>query len=267
MITDRASTLRERLRGSRQVARHLGDLAAVGQGPGDVVALSRLLRPGSRRRREADVRVRRLSGAPVRARPGTDDVWALIDTFRGRYHLPPERAGLRGVARVWDLGANIGTTMLDFMALWPGAEVVGVELDPGNADVCRRNLRGWPRGSLIEGAVWCEDGEVAWEVPDGQGELSGRVGGGGRTARAVSLDSLMAAVPAGERVDYVKMDIEGAEREVLRRNTAWAARVRCLKVEVHGDYRPEDAERDLGGLGFRTERDLRHPAAVAGWRP
>jgi FkbM family methyltransferase len=38
-----------------------------------------------------------------------------------------------------------------------------------------------------------------------------------------------------DRVDFVKMDIEGAEREVLRRNTRWTLRVHSIKVEAHGD--------------------------------
>jgi len=213
------------------------------------------------------VRVRGLGGAPLLARCNTADPWALIDTFRGGYHLMPPEAGIAEPTRVWDLGANIGTTMAHFAHLWPRAEVTGVELDPGNAELCRRNVaRFGRRCRLIDGGVWSEEGEIHWGSGDGT-ELGFRVDdSGGRTARAVTLDRLAAELPEGEMVDYVKMDIEGAEAAVLRCNTGWARRVRALKVEVHPPYSVAEAEADLRALGFATRVDDRHHAAVAAWR-
>ena len=62
------------------------------------------------------------------------------------------------------------------------------------------------------------------------------------------------------------MDIEGAEREVLTRATDWAAGVRQIQVEAHGEYTAAECERDLIGLGFRTTVDSRHWASVTGIR-
>jgi hypothetical protein len=68
----------------------------------------------------------------------------------------------------------------------------------------------------------------------------------------------------GRDVDYVKLDIEGAERDLLTANTGWAARVRCISVEVHSPYRVEECLRDLAALGFRTSTKPapRQPRAV-----
>ena len=41
-------------------------------------------------------------------------------------------------------------------------------------------------------------------------------------------------------VDYAKIDIEGAERELLRDNAGWAERVRTVNVEVHEPYTVEE---------------------------
>ncbi|MGH2876326.1 MAG: FkbM family methyltransferase, partial [Solirubrobacteraceae bacterium] len=68
-------------------------------------------------------------------------------------------------------------------------------------------------------------------------------------------------------VDFVKMDIEGAEREVLRQETAWASKVRSIGVEVHPPYTVEQCEHDLRDLGFRTARLVSHEAGVVGDRP
>jgi hypothetical protein len=60
-----------------------------------------------------------------------------------------------------------------------------------------------------------------------------------------------------DEVDFVKMDIEGAEAQVLRRATEWAERVRSIKVEVHRTYSVSDGANDLRALGFETRIDDR----------
>jgi hypothetical protein len=67
-------------------------------------------------------------------------------------------------------------------------------------------------------------------------------------------------------IDFLKMDIEGAEKRVLREHTDWASRVRCLKVECHDDYSREDCIRDLQRLGFQGEIDPSHWSCVIGNR-
>jgi hypothetical protein len=62
------------------------------------------------------------------------------------------------------------------------------------------------------------------------------------------------------------MDIEGAERDVLRVNTGWAQEVRVILVEVHSPYTAEGCEDDLCRLGFRVDRGLRRENVVVGVR-
>ena len=50
----------------------------------------------------------------------------------------------------------------------------------------------------------------------------------------------------------VKMDIEGAERDVLRQNTEWAALVRTILVEIHEPYDVSSCCTDLARLGFEV---------------
>jgi Methyltransferase FkbM domain len=67
-------------------------------------------------------------------------------------------------------------------------------------------------------------------------------------------------------VDYVKVDIEGGERELLQDRTGWASRIRAIKVEVHPPYTCDACEEDLTRLGFETRVDPRHRACVEGVR-
>ncbi len=210
------------------------------------------------------VRLRPLGGREVAIRQGTADFFALRDTFLQQYHLPP-----RGIVprTIWDLGANIGLTMAHFAALFPDSRILGVELDADNAALCRENVSPWAdRCRLVLGAVWTSDGEVTYRRDRGR-EQGFRVidNGGDTTARSFALNSLLQA-ERWPRIDYVKMDIEGAEREVLCSAVEWAARVGSIKVEVHEPYSVEQCERDLRALGFEAHRDDQHWAAVIGIR-
>jgi FkbM family methyltransferase len=212
-----------------------------------------------------EVRVRALGGKPVLLRPGTSDWKVLGETFRGRYHLPPEELVGSGARRILDLGANIGLTMAHFAVLYPDARVVGIEIDAANATLARANVAAWGgRCSLLESAVWTNDGTVRYTIEPGN-EYSASIEMDGREVPAVSLETLLDE--NGAPVDYVKMDIEGAERDVLRLHTGWADRVRCLKVEVHGpSYTVPECVADLETLGFSTSVALDHFGAVLAWR-
>jgi hypothetical protein len=86
----------------------------------------------------------------------------------------------------------------------------------------------------------------------------------GTPVRALSLTTLLRERQT--TVDYLKIDIEGAERVLLANGADWAQDVRCVKVELHGDYTVEDCERDLRRLGYRTLPDHAHVSAVIGIR-
>jgi FkbM family methyltransferase len=207
------------------------------------------------------LRIRALAGAPIRIRPGTTDPQVVRDTFLRQYHLPPPELG-RDLKLVWDLGSNIGTTIAHLCHVFPSAKVLGVELDAANARLCRLNSEPWSeRCEVIEGAVWYREGEVEY---GGEEWGAAIVEGGAKVAPAVTLNSL---VPASGVVDYVKMDIEGAEVDVLRTNTEWASRVRAIKIELHGSYTVAACMDDLEKLGFTASQDTKHPACAIGLRP
>jgi FkbM family methyltransferase len=221
---------------------------------------------------EVELEMAELNGRSVWVREGTADVDTVWDVFIHRYHLPPARVQRRGMHLVWDLGANIGLTVADMAQRWPESRVIGVEMDAANADLARRNFDAWSeRAEVIQAAAWPEDGE-AWyhRWPGGTSAYHLRPPTPGEEPQGpvvptLSLDTLLERCGGGP-VAFVKMDVEGAERELLRRNTDWAAQVGCIKVEVHGDYTPEDCVADLERLGFRARRDRRHDAAVTGVR-
>ncbi len=251
--------------------------ARVTAGPrsfGTYVRLSRIRRHVGSGGRAVRLRLRPLGGQEVLVRPSTSDVDTVWGTFAGGYHRPPREAVDGGLRLVWDLGANIGLTMADLAERHPGARIVGVELDAENAALARLNVAPWaPRCEVIQAGVWPDDGELRYVRLDGatSGHHVTAAAPHGDPAVTISQSispwSLLALEGKGARVDYAKIDVEGAEQELLSRNAGWTERVRTVAVEVHAPYTVESCERDLRALGFQTRRDARHAAAVIGVRP
>jgi FkbM family methyltransferase len=246
----------KRLGWARDWARQATDLAGLASDPRSFVELLRLrlASPGPRR-----LRLKPLDGHPVWLRPGAADYWAL-DSLDPPVHLPPAEIPPEEILAIWDLGANIGLTMCHLALFCPAAKVVGVEMAAGNAALCRANLAQWSgRCELVEAAVWDADGSVTYDGCGGGQELGFHVGestsAGSTRAPAICLNTLLERHGPKQTIDYVKMDIEGAEQRVLATNTDWADRVRSIKVEVHPPYTVAECTRDLERLAFRTYVD------------
>ncbi len=257
--------------GLRQVA--YASFAADPKSYWDYLRLTRAPRGHGAGSAVAQIRVRQLGSRQVSLRPGTTDATTVFTTFVHRYHRPPQDAVMRPAPVILDLGANIGLTMADFATAYPESRVIGVELDHQNAEICRRNISPWRhRLQLVEGAVWFEDGQLTYEVSFGSedaftvspSEKSTR--GRSVTARALSIASILREVGDPPVIDFMKMDIEGAESSVLEKNTEWAARVNAIKVELHHGYTHDAAIAALERMGFSARRASDHVDSVEGVR-
>jgi FkbM family methyltransferase len=242
---------------------------------GSLIRYYRVNHPSHRRgaaASTAELRIRPLGHRAITIRTKGTDARVVFDTFIHRFHLPPRKAVPQNASLILDLGSNIGCTMAHLAHVYPTASIVGVELDSANASLCRKNVSSWgDRCQIVEGAIWSEDGHVQYERLEGNEDAfaatsgSVRNPGASRTAPALSINTLLSGLGGQQQqIDYIKMDIEGAERDVLRLNTAWAARVKCIKVELHGDYTPQECIADLEALGFQARADTAHAVCVIG---
>ena len=141
---------------------------------------------------------------------------------------------------------------------------MAVELDHENAELCRRNTRAWgERIEVIEAAVWSESGEIKYslEADEHWGASVDREGV--QSARALTIDDLL--IDHRGLVDYLKIDIEGAEQSVNRHPGDWVNRIRVMQVELHG-YTVNECVCDVERAGFWASRDPRHCSAVVATR-
>ena len=214
-----------------------------------------------------------LGGNPILCRPGTRDRSSLQDLLFHQTYLPPKTISQPKV--IVDLGTNVGYTVAHFASVYPNARIIGVELDAGNFLLAQENTR-WckDRVTLINAAIWSSDGYVNF---DGPGEDAFHVVGSAvaddtapatsltRSVRSLTMESLIKDFDIA-RIDYLKMDIEGAEAEIiLATDPSWLALVDAMKIELHDvDY--DDFDRALSARGFRCYPDSRHPSCIVAVR-
>jgi FkbM family methyltransferase len=142
-----------------------------------------------------------------------------------------------------DAGGNIGMSAIWFKREYPRARVKVFEADPELAKVLQSNLSAAEVEDVhVENAaVWIADGTVTF---DNRGEDKGTVSeGAGIPVRAVDL-----AAHLPEKVDLLKLDVEGAEYPIIERlhATGCLHRIQHLVAEFH--VRRGDVDKALRAL-------------------
>jgi FkbM family methyltransferase len=222
----------------------------------DQLRRARVLEPGwrflwrevvARRPVQRTYRLRR-SGQRVVLRHRTPDLGGLTEVFVnddyafGEDVLAALPAG-RPV-RVVDLGANIGLFGLKLLAARPDAQIVAVEPDPANARVLRETIEqndAQPSWRVIEACAAAEDGVRSFVAGE---YLTSRIGPGGIEVRAIDVFPLL------EDADLIKIDIEGAERDLLADPRFASLEARVLYLEYHPPHSREEIVGLLRAAGF-----------------
>jgi FkbM family methyltransferase len=151
---------------------------------------------------------------------------------------------------VLDAGANIGTYTR--LALRQGARlVVAFEPEPDNAYLFRRNLGAEMAAGkviLVEAAVWSSSGTAPLHLHGSSGHsLVIRTGAPGLIQ--VTATTIDATVPRLDldRVDMIKLDVEGAEEHALAgaRDTLVRFGPHIAACTYHEDQTPEGIRRAI----------------------
>lgn len=138
---------------------------------------------------------------------------------------------------ILDCGANIGLSTIYFKRLYPRATVICFEPDLQAYEALQENTGsfGLDDVTLINKGLWDREAELNFQA-DPQ-STSGRVSQSDVHSEAspgtdsVSVTSLRNYLD--RPVDFLKMDIEGAEAVVLRDCQDLLSEVQCLFVECH----------------------------------
>jgi FkbM family methyltransferase len=164
---------------------------------------------------------------------------------------------------VLDLGANVGIFGLYAASRAPKAAIHCYEPESTNFAILERNLaQAGGRARAYKMAVSAESGTGFLDIHGGSTEFalsSNGSGGanGSERVECVDLDRVFELAGVDE-FDFVKMDIEGAERDILAASSdAQLRRMRALSLEWHHPRAELEtlAER-FRRLGFRAEIEI-----------
>lgn len=152
-----------------------------------------------------------------------------------------------------DAGAHIGLSSVYFASKYPSAVIVAVEPEATNFLLLKKNTKKHRNIVPIQAGLWCTQARLCienltaatWsfrvkEVDDKDG------------IAAVSVGDIMKQFGV-DRIDVLKIDIEGAEVEVLRDSSNWLGSVDTLVIELHDRFRAgcsEALETALDGYNY-----------------
>lgn len=148
----------------------------------------------------------------------------VLDIIAGRCHDegPYEYGSVRVLADdiVFDLGANFG--VFSALAASRGASVFAFEPLPQNVALLKNTVDNYPNVEIVESAVSDLTGNVefslGWSTASHISSIGRETPTGGRgdsiTVKSITLDEFVAKNKI-THVDFIKSDIEGAERNML----------------------------------------------------
>jgi FkbM family methyltransferase len=145
-----------------------------------------------------------------------------------------------------DCGANIGAAAIWFAQRYPKAQIVSIEPDPGNAQLCRQNVAAFPNIRVVEGAIGSQPGSVEIANPTGESYALRTERNDLGTTPVHTIADLRALVAPDAPLLLVKIDIEGFEADLFSSNTDWLGDVTAVIVEPHDWMLP--GQRSSGSL-------------------
>jgi FkbM family methyltransferase len=189
----------------------------------------------------------RLFGRPFSFSDGAAMLYSAREIFKDEVYRFQARTDR---PHIIDAGANVGLSVVYFKRLYPEATVVAYEPDAAIFARLRQNTKDFPGVELHEAAAWIEDTELSFFSDP---TLAGSIGldyhqlGKVIKVKAERLRNEIAKRP----VDFLKIDIEGAENQVLFDIENQLDRVDNLFFEYHSEVGKPQLLGDLLNLVVR----------------
>lgn len=158
--------------------------------------------------------------------------------FLKKFHIPPFSIPDNPV--IVDLGSNVGFTIIDYKLTYPGAKILGVEMDQLNYELCLKNTASYQDVVVLNKAIWYENGEIQYNSTANYDAYSAsslaedkRSDNELKKIESITISTLLAKNNI-KRVDFMKIDIEGAEIEIFKNGDLdWLNVVDAFHLEIH----------------------------------
>lgn len=185
--------------------------------------------------RKERIRSLTLAGERIHVRTASPDLNVAISSlldgeYNGIHSDNPEV--------IVDAGANIGSSAIFFARKFPNANIYAIEPEEGNFQILLENSRPFKNIIPIKAALWgSPDTRVIQNRFTGHwgytiSETANPTEPTGQSINCITIRDLM-NMHHLPRIDILKMDIEGGEKNVFETADEWINRVNIIIAELH----------------------------------
>jgi FkbM family methyltransferase len=190
-----------------------------------------------RSRRHIQVQV---SSTNVTVRPCTPDVSVAKACFSGEFDNAIKAAKPLQYGFIIDAGGYIGTAAIMFAKAFPDAKIVTLEPSLDNFEILRANVAPYHNIVAINKALGRSNGTTLL-INRGTGEWGFSTVqdpadcASPRTLHSVAVTTIPALMKefGAIGIDILKLDIEGAEYDLLKEPPSWLSSTRVIMAETH----------------------------------
>jgi len=199
-----------------------------------------------------------LGGERIWVTPRSSDFFTVYEIYRDGGYAPKLPYTPGGVKTVVDLGANIGVFSLWASHFFPAKRIYAVEMEDSNYERLLANIAVNQLEETVipvQAAIFHKSGSVGIRRLAGVGFHMINEREKVNTVKALSLVDFLSSTGI-ERIDLLKIDIEGGEKYLMtpENEDIFRNRVAYVFLETHSvnDFRTEHGVAYLRRLGFET---------------
>jgi len=184
----------------------------------------------------------KLNDHAVSFRKSVEMLHAYREIFKGSIYAFPATSDSPYII---DCGAHIGMSIVFFKQHYPNSRILAFEPDPESFGLLQNNVKEFKNVLLQQKAVWTHNDGVIFDM---RGDMSSHIVNKdiGNASHQERIPSARLSDYLSEPVDMLKLDIEGAEIDVLQDCKDRLHNVHHLFVEFHGKTEdPQKLERLL----------------------
>lgn len=147
-----------------------------------------------------------------------------------------------------DCGGNVGFAAVYFANRYPNATIISIEPEITNLSLLLTNIKPYSNIIPIHAALWKSNTNVEL-VDSGKGHWAFSTKESDRrktmhvdnVISGITVDKIMADYSI-DFIDILKIDIEGAEKEVFENVSKWINKVGVIMIELHDQKKPGCSE-------------------------
>jgi FkbM family methyltransferase len=184
---------------------------------------------------------------PVQLRNTPNDKNGIIRMEYGQYKLDFQPN------IVIDAGCFIGDVSLYFLNKYPKCQLITLEPNKENFEIASVNLKPYnDRAILLNKGLWYEETTLYVKGCSVSSKITSELqtGQGSEKVECITIPSIIEKYNI-EYIDILKMDIEGAEKEIFSEDiTSWITKTKLILIEIHSQEIEELCYRVFKKYGF-----------------